>query len=364
MNPKDIGAALTKARKTKEAPFKLLRSGSTLLDLASSGSIDGAFATGTYVFLVGDSRSGKTFLSLTCLAEASLNPAFDKYRFIHDDVEGGALMDIEKFFGKRVAERLTPPQTNAEGEPVYSDTVEEFYYNLHDALTEGPCIYVLDSMDGLSSDAEGKKFDEHKKAAREGGDTKGDYGDGKAKVNSRMLRKCLKALKKTDSILIIINQTRDNVGGGMFEPKKIRSGGHALTFYATTELWSSVGTDIKKTVRGKDRVIGVNCRLVIKKNRVSGRKRDITIPIYYSFGIDDLGSCVDYLVEEKRWEKKKGSANITVPEGDLGKEIKGTREKLITLIEQEGLTNRLKEIVQEVWLDIESACAVVREPRY
>ena len=336
-----------------------------MLDLACSNSLDGAFRAGTHNFLVGDSRSGKTFLSLTCLAEASINPAFDDYEFIHDDVEGGALMDIEKFFGSRVAKRLRAPKYDDDNSPVYSRTVEEFYDNFFDAMDRGPCIYIEDSMDSLSSAYEEKRVTARKKHRQgKGEEVKGDYSDGKAKLNAQYLRLAIPKLAETNSILIIINQTRDNVGGGIFDPKKTRSGGHALTFYSTIEIWSSVGSDIKKNVKGKDRIIGVNCRINIKKNRLQGQKRRVDLPIYYSHGIDDLGSCVDFLVDEKQWDKKRGTATITVPEEDLGISLSGTKNKIIGVIEEEGLEEKVKELVARVWADLEKACAIPRKPRY
>ncbi len=357
-----IKAGLRKRTVTKMVkPSDLLSTGSTLLNLACTGNWKGGFAKGLYHFLVGDSASGKTFLSLTCLAEASINPAFDGYRFIYDDVEGGALMDIERYFGKQVAQRIEPPEMSKDG-PVYSQTIEEFYYHLDDALDdEKPCIYILDSMDGLSSESEGSKFDERKKAAKKGKEVSGSFGDGKAKSNSSTLRIFLSKMRENGSILLVISQTRDNIGASMFEPKKSRSGGRALTFYAAVELWSSVGSRIKKNVRGTDRIVGVNCRVRVKKNRFTGRDRTVDLPIYYSYGIDDIGSCVDYLLTEKRWKKEKTGV-ITTGE-DFGLEPM-KRGKLIQAIEQQGLEQDLRDLVAEVWREIEQACEEQRKPRY
>jgi RecA/RadA recombinase len=269
MKTKDIKNILRKKDKPVESPQKYLGSGSTLLNLACSDQVRGAFITGNYYFFVGDSASGKTFFALTCLAEASVNKEFDDYRFIYDNSEGGALMDIKKFFGSRVAERLEPPQLTEEDEPECSSTIEEFYFNVDDAIKEGkPFIYILDSMDCLSSKDEADKFVDTKTAHRKGNQTAGSYGDGKAKKNSANLRRLMAPLRKSNSILIIINQTRDNLGFG-FE-KKTRSGGHALRFYACVEIWSSVKEKISKTVKGKKRQLGVRCKLNIKKNRITG----------------------------------------------------------------------------------------------
>lgn len=350
-----------KRSESSEKKQMMLGTGSTLLNIAITGGWRGGLATGGYYFFVGDSSSGKTFLTLTCFAEAAQSKAFNEYRFIYDDVEGGALMDFAKFFGQRVADRVEPPAGSV-NEPLYSQTIEEFYFNLDNALASPkPCIYVLDSMDALSSKYEERKFDEKKKASETGGKAKGDYGDGKAKINSAMLRVCLGRLRETGSILIIINQTRDNINAGLFESKKTRSGGHALTFYATVELWSSVGGKIKKTVKNKDRQIGITSRINVKKNRLTGRVRSVEVPIYYEYGIDDLGSCVDYLIEEGVWVNKSGNIAVTeiVEEPTTMK-----KASLIKFIEAEGLEDDVRILVNKTWNDVEAACSMGRKKRY
>jgi RecA/RadA recombinase len=354
-----IEQSLVRVKKVVPITTKdFLSTGSTLLNLAMTGRINRGFLKGKYYFLVGDSQSGKTFLALTCLAEASINPEFKDYRFIFDNGEGGALMNIAKFFGKSVEKHLEPPALDKEGNSEYSQTVEQFYFHLTDILNDKrPFIYILDSMDVLSSELEQDKFEEQKKAHEDGKSVSGSYGDGKAKINSQNLRQILGPLERSKSILIIINQTRDSLGFG-FE-KKTRSGGHALTFYACMELWSSVVGKIKKTVRGTQRQIGTFCQVRVKKNRISGKDRTITIPIYWSIGFDDIGACVDYLVEEKAW-KSSGKGNITAE--SLGVEM--SREKLIQHIEEKGLEKDVHESVSDVWDEIEEACEIKRKAKY
>ena len=338
-----------------------ISTGSTLLNLCCTDDPRFGFSKGSYYFLVGDSTSGKTWLSMTCFAEAARNKSFDDYRFIFDDVEGGAQMNIEHYFGKRVARRLESPSVK-DGEAVNSHTVEDFYFNITDAI-EGtkPFIYVLDSQDALVSVASMKKFDEHKTASRKGKDSAGSYGDGKAKYHSENIRHVLSGLRKTKSILIIIGQTRDNLGFG-FE-QKTRSGGKSLKFYASLELWSSVAGKIKKTVRGKDRTIGITCQVEVKKNRITGKTgkdRSIKMPIHYDLGIDDVGACVDFLVNEKHWTKPSKGSVITADDF----KFKGIRAKLIAHIEDNNLETQLKKITGRVWREIEEESKTKRKPRY
>jgi len=349
----------TKKQKQSLSASDFLSTGSTLLNMAFTGYPDWGFAKGMYYFLVGDTTSGKTWLSLTCLAEAAMNSNFKSHRFIYDNAEDGALMDIEKFFGKKVAERIESPDYDDAANSVFSYTLEDFYFNVDDAIKDGrPFIYILDSMDSLTSESESAKFDKTKKALRAEKEAKGSFGDGKAKINSGMLRRVIgKPLRKTGSILIIINQTRDNVGALPFQSKKTKSGGHSLDFYACLEIWSSVVGRIDKVVNGKKRQLGIQSKIKIKKNRVTGKERTVTIPIYHSVGIDDIGSCIDFLIDEGHWKKGK-----EINAKELG--IKGSMNKLIRLIEKNNLEKDLHELVADVWNEIEEKCRIKRKKRY
>lgn len=325
----------------------LLGTGSTLFNLACSGRIIGGLPKGHYIWFVGSSDSGKTFLTLTCFAEAGLRKEFEGYRFIYNSPEDGALMDLSFFFGKKAYAKIEVRQ---------SFTAEEFYYDVIDACKEGPCIYVLDSADALSTDAEVKKFDKRKKAHAKGEDAAGIMTDGKAKVHSSNLRQMLKWLKKSGSIVIIISQERDNIGS-LFE-KNTHSGGRALKFYCTLQVWTSQIKKLTKKVRDKTRQIGILSKIRIKRNRITGKDRAVQIPIYHSTGIDDVGSCIDYLLGEKHW--KKGPAGINAKEFN----VKLKHAALIRHIEEHDLEQELRMIVGKVWREIEEECIVKRKRRY
>ncbi len=344
-------------RKKQINTTHLLSTGSTLLNLACSGKSIGGFACGQYYFVVGDSKTGKTFLGLTCLAEAARNKNFKDYRLIFDDSENGALMNIKKFFGEKTYQRIEAPRYT-EKQPVFSSTIEEFYYNLDDAIAQKqPFIYILDSMDSVSSDAEEKKFQTQKKAHRKGTQTTGSMGDGKAKKNASNIRRMLAHLHKTGSILIIVNQTRDNMTPMSFE-KKTHSGGHALFFYACLVIWGSRKKKITKTVRGKKRHVGNISKIDIRKNRLTGGEHTIDLPIYRSHGIDDVGSCVDYLLFEEYW--KQSGQKINAKDFD----VCCTRDKLIKHIEENDLELDLVCLVEDLWNEIEEACSTPRKKRY
>lgn len=339
-----------------------LSSGSTLLNLACSGNPDHAMLTGKYYWMAGSSSSGKTFFTLTFMAEASINPAFDGYDLIYDNVEDGAMMDFERFFGPKAAARVQPPKPG----PVFSRYVADFYHNLDDRIAAAkkksgrPFIYLLDSMDSLDAETTTKKF---RAAGKKKSDTAeksaGDYGMEKAKMNSERLRAVCSDLRDTNSILIILSQVRENIGGGIFEPDEITAGGRALKFYATWQLWSSVARTVTKLINGQDRQIGIVSRVKVKKNRLSGKEWAVEIPLYWSHGLDDVGGCVDFLIKEKHWKKDD---NGVVFAKDLGLECR--RGELIDKIEHDKLYNDLKETVVSVWSDIEAQSAVHRHNKY
>lgn len=356
----DIKSALKGEVEVEGEGQQYLSTGSTLLNLAISGRVDGGYPCGRYTFFVGDSKSGKTWLGLTAMAEACLDKRFDGYRLIYDDVEGGALMDRRRYFGAKAEQRVEPPSCGDDGNPVYSSSVEEFYFHLDDAVKDGrPFVYVLDSQDALTSAAESGKFDEQKEAHRKGKTVAGSYGDSKAKVHSSNIRKFLKPLRESNSLLLILNQTRDSFD--LFE-KSTYSGGRALLFYASVQLWSSVGGKVERTVKkGKKRELGVRCKVKVKKNRVTGRDRVVVVPILHSVGIDDLGSCVDYMVEEGAWEKTgQGRVKVT----GLGDEFVDTRERTIGRIEEEWMEADLRRLVAKAWERAERESQVKRKRRY
>lgn len=342
----------------------LLSTGCTLVDLALSGDLLGGIIKGHYYYFVGDSESGKSFFVLTMLAAACNNVNFDDYDIIYDDVERGALMDLEKFFGSKLAGRIRPP-SGTKDDPIYSNLVEEFYFNIDDAFNrKRPFIYVLDSQDALDSMYNEKKFKELKTSMRVNSakKAKGSMGDGKAKFHSQRIRSVVTKLEETGSILVIVNQTRDVINESPMQrgPKTKASGGHAVRFYASTQLWTTPGKLIEKQVRGVKRQIGVWIRVKTKKNRISGKHWNVEVPIYWSVGIDDVGANMQFLLDNKHWTQDK-SGRIAQEDFDG---VSGDFEDVVRQIEENDLESDLRDIVQEVFRDIEQRSAVVRKKRF
>lgn len=349
-----------------------LSSGCTLLNLACSGHTNVCWLPGCYYDLVGDSGSGKTWLMHQTFAEACANEKYNDYRVILDQPEDGALMDVRHYFGASLAARLEQPPL---GRP--SRLLEEFYDQVDDAVKAGrPFIYGLDSEDALPPVADIAKMQEDKAARRKAIDkgkaaedaaVSGSMGMGRAKLNSASLRVAHNALKPLGSILFVIKQTRDRVGfGSQFNPKT-KSGGNAITFYATLELWFSVRGELKRSVKSKSRVVGSRLRVKVEKNRLTGRDRTVDLLFYPDYGFDDIGSMIYWNVEEGFWkgsfEGRGGELSEVETKEDFG--YKGPYEDFVKMIEEDrALEGRLRTTTKDNWDFIEERLKTGRKPRY
>jgi len=348
-----------KARTVKEddSPPGFIPTGSTLLNLALSNRVDGGWPLGKIVNLIGDSSSGKTLLALTAFAEMAHDEKFDDYNLIYDDAEQALEFNLPHLFGEATASRIRPPATGLDDSPLYSDTVQDFHANLDAELnSEIPLLYVLDSFDALTSDEEIEKVQTQMKARREGTKAAGDMGMSKPKKSSQLLRMIKGKLKGTRSCLIVISQTRDNINPMTFA-KKRRSGGRALQFYSTHEIWTAVGKKMKLKVSGKSHSIGLSAIVKITKNKVTGRHSQIEIPLLYDYGVDDNTSMIDFLLEYKKVRKRRGKI---VLEGKSG-----TTAALVKLMEKDKhFYRRVRRLVGKTWKEIDEALKPKRRRRY
>lgn len=311
----------------------------TLLNLASYGRTHGGIAKGHIYHVAGKASSGKTFLCGSVLAEAAQSPAFDDYELIYDDVEEGALMDVNYFFGKKLANRIVPPAYTKKKDPIYSRTVSDFLGSLAKKLEAGKkVIWVEDSLDALDSPDTTKMT------------------DNKAKSYSQGFRRLLDPLKRTGSILILVSQVRMDMrspwGGDLI------TGGRALEHYPTLSVKLQKVKTLKKLHKGKKYVVGSLVSAHVTKNRISGLDRTIYFPFCPDYGIDDIGANVDFLTSSHHWKKTKGM--ISAPEFSF----EGSRNSLIASIEQQGAQRELQVLTGKVWNEIQKALRWERKPRY
>lgn len=354
-----------------------ISTGLTLLNLLLSGDRLGGFDLGTVGLVVGDSKTGKSWVLMEMLAHAARNPKFKEFSLIYDDVEGGIGYDIGDKFGRTAGKRIRLPKQGRKLAP--SKTVQDFYHSAIAEMREAPCIYILDSHDACSDQTSQDNVEETitKRAAGKEAGEKASYGTAKARANSKYMPELIDAARESGSLVILICQTRDNIGfDAMFNPKS-RSGGKALRFYNSQEIWFSNGSAIKRKTRGHDHKVGHELIVKSQKNRVTGLESQIIIPILTGYGADEIGSQLDWLKlygflesesadDEEEYEsprkKKKASAVLKLPKQVGG--LEGNRANLIAEIEEIGAEEALSKFTAQCWKELENELRPKRKSRW
>ena len=228
---------------------------------------------GRVVEIFGPESSGKTTLTLQVIAECQK--------------QGGtaAFIDAEHALDPIYAEKigvkiddllLSQPDTGEQALEVADIMVK----------SGGIDVLVIDSVAALVPRAE----------------IEGEMGDHhvglQARLMSQALRKITGNIKKSNTLVIFINQIRMKIGV-MFGSPETTSGGNALKFY------SSVRLDIRRigTVKDGDEVAGNETRVKVVKNKVSPPFRQAEFQILYNKGINRAGEILDIGVERKIVEK-------------------------------------------------------------
>ena len=274
------------------------RTGCKLIDLVVGGNkgVYG-FPAGKFINIVGDKSAGKTFLANEIIASNYYSFPKDKFRWVYDDCESGYSFDTNAMYGFDIMG----------DNPIHSTTVEEAFCNISDfadSLKKGQFgIYVLDSLDALTSAEQDTHAEERLKAFHSDKEyDKGSYNMGKQKYLSQEFcpQLCSKIQNK-NILVIIISQIRENIDMFSFE-KFSRSGGKAIDFYAHTVLWLAT---MKKIVK-KERAVGVVVKAKVTKSKTPRPFRDCIFSFLYDYGLDDTGTSVDYLFDLRT---EKGELN-------------------------------------------------------
>jgi recombination protein RecA len=311
-----------------------LLSGSTLLDIALNDKTKfGGYQPGSVVNIAGASQAGKSILAMCIAAEAKHKHT--GYKVIINETEFTRYFDLIKLFNLE------------EGDVEWTNTTttEDFFVDVLRRAKKGEkFIYILDSIDGLSSKEEKNRI----KQMVDGKEVDGSYNVERAKSMSQNLRHLAGELEKTQSIVVIISQLRQKIGV-QFGEKLTTSIGTALYYWSTHQLWLTIAD----TITDKKLQTGVYIKCKIKKNKLTGKVRTVEFPIYYDYGVDDVGSMVDFLVEMKKCNGKKLF--------DI--EARGV-DDLIMKIEDNEKEEELRELVRAVWMEREEDVKLNRKPKY
>ncbi|QID16508.1 recombinase RecA [Nitrogeniibacter mangrovi] len=250
------------------------------IDAVSTGSLGldialglGGLPRGRVVEIYGPESSGKTTLTLQVIAEMQKL--------------GGtaAFVDAEHALDVGYAEKLG---VNIDDLLVSQPDTGEQALEIADMLVRsgGVDIVVIDSVAALTPKAE----------------IEGEMGDQlpglQARLMSQALRKLTANIKRTNTLVIFINQIRMKIGV-MFGNPETTTGGNALKFY------SSVRIDIRRTgtIKKGDEVIGSETRCKVVKNKVAPPFKQANFDILYGEGISREGEIIDLGVEGKIVDK-------------------------------------------------------------
>ena len=250
--------------------LQVVSTGSLGLDLALGV---GGLPRGRVVEIYGPESSGKTTLCLQVVAE--MQKLGGTAAFI--DAEHALDPQYAQKLGVNVGELLiSQPDTGEQALEIADMLVRSGSVD----------IIVIDSVAALTPRAE----------------IEGDMGDQMvglhARLMSQALRKLTANIKKTNTLVIFINQIRMKIGV-MFGSPETTTGGNALKFYA------SVRMDIRRIggIKKGDEVIGNETRVKVVKNKVSPPFREAIFDILYGEGISREGEIVELGVAHKLIDK-------------------------------------------------------------
>lgn len=289
---KALGAALSQIEK-QFGKGSVMRMGDSSaardIEAISTGSLGldialgiGGLPKGRVAEIYGPESSGKTTLTLQVIAEAQK--------------VGGtcAFVDAEHALDPAYAEKLG---VNVDDLLVSQPDTGEQALEITDMLVRSSAVdvIVVDSVAALTPKAE----------------IEGDMGDShmglQARLMSQALRKLTANIKRSNTLVIFINQIRMKIGV-MFGSPETTTGGNALKFY------SSVRLDIRRigAIKKGDEIVGNQTRVKVVKNKVSPPFKQAEFEILYGKGIShegelvDLGVANDFVEKSGSWYSYQG----------------------------------------------------------
>jgi len=251
---------------------EIIPTGSLMLDIALG---IGGLPKGRVVEIYGPESSGKTTLTLQAIAECQK--------------KGGtaAFIDAEHALDPIYAAKLG---VNVDDLLLSQPDTGEQALEIADMLVRSGSvdIVVVDSVAALTPKAE----------------IEGEMGDQlpglQARLMSQALRKLTGNIKRSNTLVVFINQLRHKIGVMMpGQSPEVTTGGNALKFYASVRL------DIRRigAIKKGDEIIGNQTKIKVVKNKLAPPFKQVITEILYGEGISREGELIDMGVEAKLVEK-------------------------------------------------------------
>jgi len=252
------------------AEIEATSTGSLGLDIALG---IGGLPKGRIVEIYGPESSGKTTLTLHCVAE--------------EQKKGGvcAFVDAEHALDPQYARKLG---VDLDELLISQPDTGEQALEITETLVRSGAVsmVVVDSVAALTPKSE----------------LEGDMGDAQvgaqARLMSQAMRKLTASIARSNCMVIFINQIRMKIGV-MFGSPETTTGGNALKFY------SSVRLDIRRigSIKDRDEVVGNTTRVKVVKNKVAPPFKQVEFDIMYGEGISKMGELIDLGVKAGIVEK-------------------------------------------------------------